>query len=207
MKHKKQNNISLLILFATTLWSPFSQAVSNGGLFIEPAITYESGTIDINYPAPFSDSKEDVKGYGLGLRAGLHFHEILFVAVDGRYSQPNYNSSALGESTNSTASNLGLSIGAQTPLFGLRVWGTYVMDGILNPDKVNLVDLEYTGMNGCRVGAGLYVAIVSVNLEYQETKYSGITIESLGPFADGSLNNLEAVQKSFILSVSLPLAL
>lgn len=207
MNQEKQIGLIGIGILAATLWSQFSEAESRGGFFVEPAVTYESGYTNLKYPAPFSDSKEDVKGFGLGLRGGLHFYDILFVAVDGRYSQPRYKSSALGDSVNAKAANIGLTLGAQTPFLGVRVWGTYLMDGFLNPDKLNSVDVKFSGTNGYRVGAGVYVAMISVNLEYQEAKYSDTIVESLGPFTVGSLNSIEANQKSYILSVSFPLAL
>ena len=203
LKSKK----SFGLILAVILSSSNSHAEGVAGVFVEPAVTYESGSTLIKYPAPFSESKEDVKGFGLGLRGGLHFYDVLFVALDGRYSRPTYNSAALGNSVNATAANLGLTLGGQTPFLGIRVWGTYVMDGFLNPDKINSVDIKFSGMNGYRVGAGVYFAMISVNLEYQDTKNSDVIVESLGPFTGGTLNSLEANQKSYIVSVSFPLAL
>ena len=94
-----------------------------GGLFLEPALTYQNGSLNLKYPAPVSaDSNEDVKGYGLGARLGGHFADILFVAADIRYAQPDYESSALGGGTaKAQALNYGATLGLQTPFFGIRV--------------------------------------------------------------------------------------
>ncbi len=179
-----------------------------GGLFLEPAFTYQNGTLKVQYPVPFlSDSNENINGYGLGLRAGAHFADILFLAADIRYAQPNYESTALNGSAKAQALDYGLTIGLQTPFFGIRLWNTFILDGSLNPDTINSVDIEYKGLNGYRIGGGLYIAIVSLNLEYQEAKYKSTNVQSAGPFAPGALDNVNGTEKNIIFSVSFPLAL
>ncbi|MFM6928738.1 MAG: hypothetical protein ACKOX6_09745 [Bdellovibrio sp.] len=180
--------------------------LKTGGLFIEPALTYQTGTIDVNFPSPLSDSKEDVKGFGLGLRLGGHAYESLFVALDGRYSRPTYDSSALGGSGAATAYNAGLTLGVQTPVAGLRVWGTYILTGNMDPEKIRNVDVKLNDLKGFRVGAGLYIASLSLNLEYQDAKYDSTTVEEAGPLS-GNLDGIDGKDKSYILSVSFPVSL
>ena len=182
-----------------------NREIKGGGLFVEPALTYETGTLNVRYPAPFNtDSNENVKGYGLGLRVGGHVADIFILAADVRYSQPDYESTALNGSAQAKALNYGATVGVQTPFLGIRVWSTFILDGDLDPDKINGTDIKYTGFNGYRIGAGLYVAVVSVNLEYQEAKYKDSIVESFG---FGSLNGVEGTQKSYVLSVSFPIAM
>lgn len=179
--------------------------LSTAGLFLEPALTYETGTATVSYPAPLNDSDEDVKGFGLGLRFGFHFYESFFAAVDARYSKPTYDSSALDGSADATHYNGGVTVGAQTPYLGIRVWGTYIFAGELNPDTINGFDVKYTDLKGYRVGAGVYVSVVGLNLEYQDAKYDTATIEDPGAVA-GNLDNVDAHDKSFIFSVSFPIS-
>ena len=200
---KIQIIITLLFFSFTT-----HAEILGGGLFLEPALTYQKGSLKVQYPTPFlSDSNENINGYGLGVRAGVHFADILFLAADIRYSQPNYESTALNGSAKAHALNYGVTLGLQTPFFGIRLWNTFILDGSLNPDAINSVDVEYKGFNGYRIGGGLYIAIISLNLEYQEAKYKSTNVQSAGPFAPGTLDNVNGTEKSIILSVSFPLAL
>lgn len=196
------------LAFSTTVFADMeTNNNQGGGLFIEPAVTYETGTLKITYPAPFSSSNETVRGLGLGARIGFHFYDVLFGALDLRYSKPKYESAALGDSADATAYNGGLTLGVQTPLAGIRVWGTYIADGMLDPDSIRSVDLKYTGFNGYRIGGGFYIAMVSINLEYQEAKYKNNSVTSVGPFTPGTLDNVYGTQTGYIVSVSFPFAL
>ena len=56
--------VALILSFAN---HAFAQELSKGGLFVEPMITYQTGDTKVEYPAPFEDSEEHVKGFGLGL--------------------------------------------------------------------------------------------------------------------------------------------
>jgi hypothetical protein len=180
--------------------------LSKGGLFIEPSLTYQSGKTTVSFPAPLSDSDEDVKGFGLGLRLGFHVYESVFLAADARYAMPKYDSSALGDSAESTAYNAGVTLGVQTPLAGIRVWGTYILAGELNPKEINGFDVKFNDLKGYRVGAGIYVGIVSLNVEYQDAKYDSTTIEDAGGLS-GNLDSVDGHDKSYIVSVSFPVSL
>ena len=149
--------IKVQILITLLLFGFSTHAeILGGGLFLEPALTYQNGTLKVQYPSPFlSDSNENINGYGLGIRAGGHFADILFLALDIRYSQPNYESTALNKSAKAQALNYGPTFGLQTPFFGIRLWNTFILDGSLNPDSINSVDVEYKGFNGYRIGGFL----------------------------------------------------
>lgn len=204
MKQLKLFTLGLLV----SVCASFAHAdeLSKGGLFIEPSLTYQTGKNTVSYPAPLNDSDEDVKGLGLGLRLGFHVYESVFLAADARYAMPTYDSSALGDSAESTAYNAGVTLGVQTPVAGLRVWGTYILAGELNPKDINGFDVKFNDLKGYRVGAGIYVGVVSLNLEYQDAKYDSTTIEDAGGLS-GNLDDLEGHDKSYILSVSFPVSL
>ncbi len=196
---------TLLLSFTAFAQDNQNREIKGGGLFVEPALTYETGTLTVRYPVPFtSDSKENVKGYGLGLRVGGHVADIFLLAADVRYSQPDYESTVLNGSALAKALNYGATVGIQTPFLGIRIWNTFILDGNLDPDKINGINIKHTGFNGYRLGAGLYVAVVSVNLEYQEANYKDFSVESFG---FGSVSGVEGKQKSYILSVSFPIAM
>lgn len=133
--------------------------------------------------------------------------DTVFVALDGRYARLTYDSSALNGRADATASNLGLTAGVQTPFLGLRVWGTYIFNGELDPDSINNVDVKFNDFKGYRVGTGFYIAVVSINLEYQHGHYDSTTVQNAGGFSGGNTNDITANDNSYIFSVSFPLAL
>lgn len=207
MKFAKKILAATAFFFVASAAFADDSASSNpAGLFVEPAVTYQTGEMKVTYPAPFSDSTEKTNGFGLGLRVGMHVYDSLFIAADGRYARPTYDSSALGGSGSAEASNLGLTLGVQTPLAGVRVWGTYLLAGSLNPEEIRGVDVKFNNPKGYRVGAGLYIAAISLNLEYQDSKYDSVTVEKAGPIT-GTFDSVKGNDKSYILSVSFPIAL
>lgn len=182
----------------------------NGGLFVEPILTYEQGETETDYPSPAGNSTGDIDGFGVGARLGFHVYEAVFLGVDGRYSMPTYKDSALDQNTDAEAYNYGPVIGFQTPGdLGIRVWGGYVMGGELDPDKDQDVDVKFKDAQGYRVGAGIKLGIASLNLEYQDLTYKESQIEEVGSFNfnNASTNDVELDQKSWIVSVSFPIAL
>lgn len=180
---------------------------NNSGLFIEPFLTYEKTDIEIDYPTPFSSSTETVDGLGIGARLGFHIQEVVFLSADARYSMPQYDSSALNGNADAKSYNLGATVGMQTPVKGLMVWGTYIVDGVLDPEKINSVDLKFSKLQGYRLGVGFYIASISLNLEYQDATYDKTTLQQFGPFSSNAESSIEAKGESFILSVSFPIAL
>jgi hypothetical protein len=184
-----------------------AHALDKGGLFIEPGVTYEQGDGDLDLPSPFTDSDADVNGFGLMGRFGFHISEAFFVAADGRYSKPQVKNDDY--KADAEAYNYGVTAGLQMPTtLGIRVWGTWVAGGQMDPDKDENLDLKYQDANGYRIGAGVKLSIVSLNLEYQSLTYKDAELQEIGPFAVGqNLNSTEAKNDSWILSVSFPFAL
>lgn len=80
-----------LMTLGLGLMCSFSAVASNqGGLFLEPMLTYEKGDADVDLPNPFGSSHSSIDGFGLGARLGFHVLESVFIGIDGRYSKPNY---------------------------------------------------------------------------------------------------------------------
>jgi hypothetical protein len=176
------------------------------GLFIEPALTYEAGQTSVSYPSPFGNSTGSAYGLGFGGRVGIHAFGTLFAGIDGRYSRPQFKDSAFNYDATAVSTNWGPVVGVQMPLLGLRAWGSYVLGGVLDPAESNNIDVKFDGASGFRLGAGIHILIVSLNLEYQELKYSGFTLEKLGPFnTNADFSSVKLQNKSWILSASLPL--
>ncbi len=205
----KKNGIkmktSMIIFAAIASMAPLAQADSQGGLFIEPAITYERGDSTVNYPSPFSNSTGTVEGFGVGARFGFHLNEAFFLGIDGRYSMPQFKDSSVQYDAKSVATNWGPVVGFQMPALGLRVWGSYILGGDLNPEKSGSFDVAFKKATGYRVGAGFRITAVSLNVEYQQLKYGQTDLEQSGPFT--SLNGVDLENKTWIASVSFPLEL
>lgn len=186
-----------------------AQAEENkGGFFLEPSLTYENGSSRIDYEEPLKDSSGDINGFGAGLRIGFHVYEAFFIGVDGRYSIPNFEDSTLDQNVRSSAYNLGPVVGVQMPTaLGLRFWGSYILSAELDPKKDEGVDEKFTDGSGYRLGGGVKLGIVSLNLEYQMITYNDTDIEDAGIFGSGNLDDTELKNNSWILSVSFPVSL
>lgn len=196
------------MLTIALLFLPVLAIADIGGIFVEPGLNYEQGILKVTNPTTLSgEQDEKITGLGVGVRLGFHFFDILYLAGDARYSKPRYQSDALNGSADASALNFGATLGVQTPVAGLRLWATSVIDGQLDPDAINATNIKYTGFNGYRIGVGFYVAMVSLDLEYQEAKYKSVDVESLGPFTANAISNMNGTQKAYILGVSFPIAL
>ena len=205
----KSNVFKKIILVTTFVASILisQNSMAQVGLFVEPSVTYATGDSSVGYPPPANDSSGHLIGYGLGARLGIHIFDIVFVGVDGRYSQPHYTDSS-GYDASTVSSNWGPVIGIQMPIVGLRVWSAAVVDGEVDPESSNGYDLKFNQATGYRVGAGFQFIAVSLNVEYQDLKYSNTNLQGVGPFTPGSnLDNTELKNKSWIVSVSFPIAL
>lgn len=200
-----KNFKTYLAAAAIVTTSTSAMALSPAGLFVEPGVTYESLDTTINWSAPFSDSTGTSKGLGVSARLGLHVGEIVFLALDARYAKPTFTDSATDASSSATSFNYGPVVGIQTPIVGLRVWGQYVLDGSYDPEKTSFMDYKFDKGNGYRVGVGMHVAVVSINLEYQDLKYKTSIQEFLSTPVNASLENADLSSKGFILGVSFPI--
>jgi hypothetical protein len=166
----------------------------SGGFFLEPMVTWETGEGD-------QGARSETDGFGAGMRLGGHVGEILFLGVDGRYSFPSLQAPG-GLDVDAEQWNVGALVGVQMPWFvGLRLWGNYIFSGELDPDSSAGFDTKFTDANGYRVGAGIRVAIASLNIEYQDLDYDETEVS--GVFGGGTLGSQQD-QQSWIFSVSFP---
>lgn len=186
-----------------------SSSRTGAGLFVEPMVTYQlESKTTTNWPTPFSDSTGSVKGFGLGARLGFHVADIVFLGVDGRYAMPQFKDSSVNYDADATVYNYAATVGIQTPVAGLRVWGSYIFGGELDPKASGNFDVKLTDATGYRIGAGFYVAMVSLNLEYQDLKYDKLNLQSLGSISTNTnVGNVSLQDKAWIASVSFPITL
>ena len=185
-----------------------SAETSELGLFVEPGVTYEMGKTKTDWPG-FSSSSGESSGFGLMGRLGLHVYDIVFAGVDARYSMPNFKDSSVNYSADATQFNWGPMVGIQTPVFGIRVWGNYIVGGFLDPKQSgNGFDVKLNNPTGYRVGVGGRFLMLSVNLEYQNLKYDSLSVESFGGFSvNGNYTSVKPTNESWIVSVSFPISI
>ncbi|MBO9666821.1 MAG: hypothetical protein J7501_08400 [Bdellovibrio sp.] len=176
-------------------------AKSMAWFYLEPGVFYEGGNSTIEWPAPLSDSDGTTKGFGVDLKIGAHFAgDMLFVALDGSYSKPQFENSANHYKADATSTTYGAIIGIQTPVL-VRAWAGYVFGGTLDPDKDNGFDVKFEEAKGPKVGVGVKIAIVAINVEYMELTYSKGTID-VAPGVTGNLDDYK--NKVGMLNVSFP---
>lgn len=179
-------------------------SLAQSGLFVEPIFTYERGESDTNYPSPFGSNDGSNNGFGVGGRAGIHLYDALFVGLDGRFSMPHYLDSSVSYDAYSTSMNWGPVVGLQIPNWGMRVWGSLIVGGELDPKESSNLDLKFKETSGFRFGTGFRINSISLNLEYQELKYKETILEKIGPFASGSnLENVDFKNNSWVASISM----
>lgn len=182
-------------------------ASNQGGLFIEPMLTYEKGEADVDLPDPFGSSHSTIDGFGVGGRLGFHVLESVFIGLDGRYSKPNYKNSDTDINSEASAYNYGPVVGIQMPTpLGIRVWAGYIAGGEMDVNKDEGVDFKFKDANGYRIGGGIKLAMVSLNLEYQQITYNETELSDAGIFS-GSTSNVDQTNNSYIFSVSCPISL
>lgn len=191
----------------STLVLTFS-ASAFAGLFVEPALTYESGDNKIDWQSNLiSKSTGTTKGGGFALKLGGHVSDILFLALDGSYSKPEFKNSAVDYSAAADSTLYGVVLGAQVPIVGLRIWGGYIFDGQIDPKESNGYDVKFTGATGPKIGAGLNLLLVSLNVEYMDLSYKNSYLEKAGPLTPNQTFDGNYTNKMLVFSVSIPVAL
>jgi hypothetical protein len=179
---------------------------NTGGLFIEPAILGSRQDADIESSLTGADTNGTSNGFGVDLKLGGHVNEMFFLAASGRYERTQLEGSAYDDA-DADVWTVGPTVGLQAPVFGLRLWGTYVLDGSYNPEAgAQDVNLRFDDPYGWRVGAGIRLSTVSLNLEYEDLTYQKSEIESFGslPTADVPI---DFAQRGYIVSLSFPMDL
>ncbi|UXR63329.1 porin family protein [Bdellovibrio bacteriovorus] len=184
-------------------WGLLLAAPAYAGFYIEPGITYEKGDNELDWPAPLSSSTGTTRGLGFDLKLGYHANDVFFIGLEGAYSKPKFENSATDYSADATSTLYGAVVGAQMPVVGLRIWGGYIFGGDLDPEEDNGVDVKFEEAKGPKVGVGIKLFMVSVNLEYMDLEYNKSKLEKAGPVSgelDSKLKN-----KVGLLSMSFPL--
>lgn len=180
-------------------------AVQAAGLYVEPGVTYEFGDSKLTWPSPLDDSTGDIRGFGLNLKVGFHAADIFFAGLDGSYSKPRFKNSANNYEADATSSLFGAIVGLQAPVAGLRFWGGYIFDGVMDPDEDNGVDVRFSGARGLKLGLGVKIYHVSINAEYMDLSYKNSKLEKAGPIS-GDLDS-EFKNKVTVIGVSFPFTL
>jgi hypothetical protein len=220
MKTKKFGYISLMLMLLSQIaYSQNSETVqpvhsetylSRGGVFIEPLIFYsaeDSSVHSSQLPIINDDTSGNSNGYGLGFRVGGHAAEILLIGLDARYANMK-NDDSFYKDADVTVYNLAPVVILQTPFLGVRLLAGYVALGESNPSRGSQgIDLKFTEGTGPRLGAGVYVGPVSLNLEYQDLTYNKTEIESFGSVAVNSATNIDTTVRGYTLSLSFPIEL
>jgi hypothetical protein len=179
--------------------------LDKGGPFIEPFLfgSQSEGAVEARGIGAVDESS-DIREAGIGLRLGGHISEVVFLAADARYGRAGFDESFYDDAETDHY-NYGITLGAQTPWAGVRVWGTSILGGEFNPNAgANDLDVKFGGANGYRVGAGLHIAAVSLNLEYQDMDYRTTDIESPGTT---TVTGVDASQQGYSLSIGFPVEL
>jgi hypothetical protein len=198
---------SLLAAFSGVVHA--EDGTSEAGFFVEPMVTWERGRGDVDFPSPISSADTKLDGFGVGARIGMHVWESFFIAADGRYSLPTFKDNKLGLDVDAKAWNVGPTAGIQMPtLFGLRVWAGWIVASEVDPDEGKNVNVKFESGQGYRVGAGIKLSIVSLNIEYQKIKYDQSRLEDVGVFATNAVrNDVKLDNDTMVLSVSFPIAI
>ena len=181
-------------------------SIRGSGLYIEPGVTYTTMQSNVNYPAPFSNSSANVSGFGAVFRGGIHVFERFFVAADARYGLNKFQDNGNNISVNGSSWDLAPTIGVQMADYGVRLYGGYILAGNMDPKGVNGYDFRFEDPTGWRVGAGLKLQQLSVNIEWQTIHYGKTTVQSAGGFAAGS--NTDAIKfdgNGIVASVTFPI--
>lgn len=185
--------------------------LSKGGLFIEPLIFAAQEDTEIKtsqLPIVNDDTSGEARGYGIGLRFGGHVYESVLLGVDARYAKYEMSDSTFYSDVEADVYNVAPVIGLQTPWWGIRLMAGYVVAGESDPDSGNQgVDLKFKEAQGWRLGAGVHVAAVGINLEYQDLKYNSTEVESLGSVAVNNDTSVDSDTEGYSLSVSFPIEL
>jgi hypothetical protein len=192
----------LFVLVVTTACIPaMAESDSNGtGLFLEPGVSYSVTNSNVDFPGA-TNSSASASGFGALLRAGVHVYDRFFVAADGRYSLPRFEDNAANISVSATAWDIAPVIGLQVPDSGPRLYVGYVVAGSLDPQSANDKDLSFTQAQGWRIGAGLMVKHVSVNIEWQRLHYGSNRLQSSSQTINGVSYNPEGL----VASVTFPI--
>lgn len=187
-----------------------SHTRSRGGLFVEPMLIYSKNDSTIKtsqLPLITDDTSGTINDAAIGARLGVHIGEVFILAADGRYGKSRFQDSSY-QTADASNYNYGATAMVQTPVVGIQLFGTYILGGVFDPAAGNQnIDLKFTDARGYRVGAGLHIMAISLNLEYQDITYNNSIIESAGSVALNRQTSVDANQRGYALSLGFPIEL
>lgn len=178
------------------------------GMLLEPMLltSQEDTTIKTSQlPVINNDTSGESTGYGVGLRLGAHASEVFLIGLDARYAKTEFKDSFYDRADGDTY-NVAPFVGIQTPYMGIRLLAGYVVAGENNPEAgVQGLNLKFKEATGWRVGGGIYIAAVSLNVEYQDLTYNSTEVENPGVFSGTS--SVDANNRGYTVSLSFPVEL
>ncbi len=182
------------------------EGLNLGGFFIEPGIRYDNLSGDLDLPAQFGVSDIEAEGVGANLRVGFHLLDIMFLAAEGNYSEMHIkNDGGSRYSADGSAHSYGPTLGFQTPWAGVRVWGTYLVNGEFDPRSNNGLNLKFRDLNGYKVGLGARFKTFGASVEYQDATYNNVDVQDAGLVAGA--RDLELKHTGWLGQISFPFAL
>jgi hypothetical protein len=208
---------SLLVITGLSAHAQETSRTSDGrsssgkvGLAVEPMILYmeESSNIRTSQlPVISDDTSGRARGPGFGLKLGGHFGGIFTAGLDGRYAKTQMSDSSYGKADVSRYT-VGPTLGVQMPLIGIRLFGTYVPWGEYDPQPgTRGLDVKFQDPVGYRLGVGFHLAMVSLNLEYENLKFRKTQVQSVGDITQDFDSDIDLDTQSYQASLSFPLEL
>jgi hypothetical protein len=178
--------------------------IAPGSFYIEPAVFGLRQDSHINVG---SDNEVEGDGMGLAMKLGSQISDRYFAAADIRYQRTQFNEKGLKD-VDSDTWNIAPVLGLQTNWYGLRAWGSYILDGTSNPDSAaNGLDLRFEKPFGWRAGVGVRISNISLNLEYEDLTYRQTVVQSVGSLGPSAGQNVDFDSRTVAMSVSFPIQL
>lgn len=201
--------MKIVLAILTLSLSSMTFAQSKAGLMIEPIISYDQTDFNIDYPSPLGKSKGQLEGIGLGARVGFHIYESLLIGADLRYSKIDFNDKDNNFKSQADSYNVGPTVVLQLPTdLSVRVWGGYILSGQIDPEKTKGFDVKFEEASGYRVGAGLMLGTVSLNLEYKDVTYDKSNLEAVGDLdSNTDFNGVKLNNTGYVASISFPITM
>jgi hypothetical protein len=172
------------------------------GLFLEPGISYQNTSSNVDYGAGVGNSSANSRGFGVLVRGGIHVYERFFVAADARYAMLKFSDNSNNLNADATSWDVAPTVGMQMPDWGARFYVGYVLAGEMDPRSANSLDAKFEDPTGWRVGAGLKAKHLSVNIEWQRLHYGK---GSLTRSPATTLDSLKYNAEGLIASITFPI--
>lgn len=201
------------ILFVSLLFSSlFTTQTFAASFLVEPSLGYalKSKLTDEDSSDPTQDFEMKSSPLVYGMRLGMQSFGLMLGLDYRREAKSDYDFKDIF--TGATADvkahkrDIGLFVGYNFPVFW-RAWASYYFDSRLTFDSTpDPTDIEHYKGNGFTLGLGYTgFPLISLNLEYSQTKYDSAERADGLEFDFASSNDVK--HQNIILSVSLPFRL